>query len=149
MRGAPGLLLLAATACSPVTSRPSFRPGPEAVQVLVVGDPAAVTRHVAAWIAGAGVPIVRTSELDRYVETDWYRPKPDSTAAGPFPFLVKTRIWVDPGGTGRARATIETVYRPTDDPSRAPRDRERAVPADADGLARGLVAAIGEKFQVI
>ena len=151
MRRSAVLLLAATTACTPVTSRPSFRPGPEATQVLVVGDPAAVTRHAAAWITQAGVRTTRTSEVDRYFETDWYRPPPDTASAQPFPFLVKTRVWVDPGGSGRARATIETVYRPVDDPSRAARDRERSVPAGsgADTLVRGLIAAIGEKFQIL
>jgi hypothetical protein len=91
------------------------------------------------------------SEVDRYVETDWYTPPPDSGAARPFPFRVKTRLWVDPGGSGRARAVIETVYRPVEDPSRQARDREIAVPPDAgaDGFARRLAAAIREKFQVL
>ena len=144
-------LLLATTACSPVTSRPAFRPLPEATQILLVGDPAAVTRHAAAWLATAGVATVQVSEIDRYVETDWYTPPPDSGVVRPFPFRVKTRLWVDPGGPGRARAVIETVYRPAEDPSRPSRDREIAVPpeAGADLLARRLATAIRERFEVL
>lgn len=144
-------MLLVTAACSPVTTRPAFRPVPQATEILLVGDPVAVTRHAAAWIAAAGVPTVHVSEIDRYVETDWYAPPPDSGAAQPFPFRVKTRLWVDPGGSGRARAVIETVYRPAEDPSRPPRDREVAVPPGAGGdvFARRLAAAIREKFEVL
>ncbi len=147
----PAALLLVTAACSPVTTRPAFRPVPQAIQFLLVGDPAAVTRHAAAWIDSAGVPTVHVSEIDRYVETDWYTPPPDSGAARPFPFRVKTRLWVDPGGSGRARAVIETVYRPTEDPSRPARDREIAVPAaaGADLFARRLADAIRQKFEVL
>lgn len=119
--------------------------------MLVVGDPATVTRYAATWIAGAGVATVRVSEIDRYVETDWYQPSADSAPARPFPFQVKTRFWADPSGSGRSHAFIETVYRPMEDPSRPARDRERAVPpdTDADALARRLVSAIKEKFEVL
>ena len=94
---------------------------------------------------------MRVSELDCYIETDWYAPPPDSSVTRPFPFQVKTRLWVDPGGTGRARAVIETVYRPREDPSRPPRDNEVAVPPDAgaDLFARRLAAAIRERFEVL
>jgi len=145
------VMLLATAACSPVTTRPAFRPLPEATQFLLVGDPVAVTRHAAAWFATAGVATVQVSELDRYVETDWYTPPVDSSMARPFPFRVKTRLWVDPGGPGRARAVIETVYRPVEDPSRPARDREIAVPPEtgADLLARRLATAIREKFEVL
>lgn len=144
-------MLLVTAACSPVTIRPDFRPVAQATQILLVGDPAAVTRHAAAWIDSAGVPTVHVSEIDRYVETDWYAPPPDSGIARPFPFRVKTRLWVDPGGAGRARAVIETVYRPVEDPSRPARDREIAVPLDAgaDLFARRLAASIRQKFEVL
>lgn len=144
-------MLLVTAACSPVTTRPDFRPVPQATQLLLVGDPVAVTRHAAAWIGTAGIPTVHVSEIDRYVETDWYTPPADSGVAQPFPFRVKTRLWVDPGGSGRARAVIETVYRPVEDPSRQARDREIAVPSDAgaDLFARRLAAAIREKFEVL
>ena len=147
----PAAMLLVTAACSPVTTRPAFRPVPQATQILLIGDPVAVTRHAAAWIGAAGVPTVLVSEIDRYVETDWYAPPPDSAVAQPFAFRVKTRLWVDPGGVGRARAIIETVYRPVEDPSRPARDREIAVPADAgaDLFARRLAAAIREKFEVL
>jgi hypothetical protein len=150
MRHAAALLFVTA-ACSPVTTRPTFRPVPQATQLLLVGEPLDVTRHAAGWIATTGVRTVRASEVDCYVETDWYAPPPDSGAATPFPFMVKTRLWVDPGGTGRARAVIETVYRPVDDPSRPARNREVAVPtgAGADVFARRLAAALKEKFEAL
>jgi hypothetical protein len=144
-------VLLVAGACSPVTTRPAFRPVSQATQLLLVGDPAAVTRHAAEWIAATGVPTVRASETDRYIETVWYPPPPDSSVPRPFPFRVKTRVWVNPGGSGRALALVETVYRPVEDPSRPARDLEVAVPpgAGADGLAVRLLAALREKFEAL
>lgn len=149
MRSLP--LALLAVACSPVTTRPAFGPVPQATQLLVVGEPAAVTRHAAEWIAAAGVPTVRASEVDRYIETGWYSPPADSSVTRPFPFRVKTRLWVNPGGAGRSLAFIETVYRPVEDPSRPSRDLEVAVPRDAgaDRLAVRLLAALREKFEAL
>lgn len=149
MRSLP--LVLLAVACSPVTTRPAFGPVPQATQLLVVGEPAAVTRHAAEWIAAAGVPTVRASEVDRYIETGWYSPPADSSVTRPFPFRVKTRVWVNPGGAGRSLAFIETVYRPVDDPSRPSRDLEVAVPRDAgaDRLAVRLLTALREKFEAL
>lgn len=141
-------LLLAAVTCSPATTRPSFRPLPQAIEFMVVADPVRVTQEVVAWVAAAGVVVQRVSERDRYVETEWYVPPADS-AAPAFPFRVKTRVWADPAGQGRTRVVIETVYRPVEDPSRPARDLEVAAPVAADGQARRLAGALRERFEVV
>jgi hypothetical protein len=48
------------------------------------------------------------------------------------------------------RQTIEAVYRPTDDPSRTPRDLERASPPGSPGQLRAeqLLAALKDKLGV-
>lgn len=139
-------LLLAA--CSPATSRPPFAPLPQAAELLLVGEPPLVTRETAAWLAAAGIPTVRVSELDRFIETAWYVPPADSAGA-PFPFRVKTRVWADPAGGDRTLVRVETVYRPLEDPSRSPRDLEVAAPPAGDIVGRRLVQALRETFEVL
>jgi hypothetical protein len=134
-------------ACTPATSRPPFAPLPQATALEVVADPPAVAREAGSWLTAAGVPVVRNSEIDRYVETGWYAPRPDSSGVG-FPHQVKTRLWADPAGVGRTRVTVETVYRPVDDPSRLPRDLEVLVPAAGAVTADRLVTALKERFTV-
>jgi hypothetical protein len=58
------------------------------------------------------------------------------------------RLWADPDVPGKARVTIEAVYRPAEDPSRTRRDLERAAPAGSVGQLRAeqLLAALKEKL---
>lgn len=147
MRRAAAVLCLAA-GCSPATTRPPFAPVPQAAYLVLVAEPPVVTREAASWIAAAGVGVTRATELDRYVETEWYVP-PADTGGARFPFRVKTRVWADPAGSGRSQVWIETVYRPIEDPSRPPRDLELPTPPAGDLLARRLAAALREKFEVL
>jgi hypothetical protein len=49
---------------------------------------------------------------------------------------------------GRTRLTVEPVYRPRYDPSRAERDLETAVPASHDGhrIAQRLLEALKQQY---
>lgn len=49
---------------------------------------------------------------------------------------------------GKSRVTVEAVYRPMEDPSRTPRDLERAAPPGSAGhqMAQKLLAALKEKL---
>jgi hypothetical protein len=62
----------------------------------------------------------------------------------------RLRVWADPDVPGKSRVTIEAVYRPTEDPSRTPRDLERAAPPGSPGQLRAeqLLAALKDKFGV-
>jgi len=149
MRGAwGGLALMALGSCSPATTRPSFRPLPQATVFMLVGEPDEITREAAAWIADAGVTATQVTERDSYIETAWYTPPADS-AVPPFAFRVKTRLWADPAGRGRTLVQIETVYQPLEDPSRRPRDLEVAAPPAGAVLSERLAAALRGRFQVV
>jgi len=117
--------------------------------------PDRLTTEVRQWLAAEGVPIEWVSVQDGYAETSWYDPGArqafeDPTASAALATAVKIRCWADPDVPGRARLTVEAVYRPVYDPSRIPRDLERPVPRDHAGyvLAQRLLDAVRDKFPV-
>ena len=76
--------------------------------------------------------------LDAFLETQEF--------AGTY----RLRLWADPDVPGKARVTIEAVYRPVEDPSRTRRDLERAAPPGSPGQLRAerLLAALKDKLGV-
>lgn len=129
-------LLLAA--CTPVTTRPSFAPYPEALRAVINAPPARVTAEAQAWLAAESIAVRFVSPQDAFLET--------AELAG----TAKIRVWADPDVPGKSRVTVEAVYRPFLDPSRAPRDLERPAPPESEGrrLADRLLAALSEKLGV-
>lgn len=127
---------LVVVACTPATTRPSFAPVPEALHAVINAPPAAVTREVQALLTTDTIAVHFVSLLDAYLETEEF--------AGTY----RLRLWADPDVPGKARVTIEAVYRPADDPSRTQRDLERAAPAGSVGQLRAerLLAALKEKL---
>ena len=149
MRVAALAAVAVAGACSPVTTRPPFAPLPRAVEVLLAAEPQQVTVEAASWLRAQRIPLQRTSEVDRYIETGWYPPPADTTpVSGPTPAAVKTRIWADPAGPGRTRLTVETVYHEVEDPSRTPRDLDLVALPGTPGRRLGdrLITALTTKF---
>jgi hypothetical protein len=144
MRRAGLLVGLLSAACTPVTTRPDFTPYPEALHAVINAPPARVTEEARAWIATQGPTVQHASPIDGFVETGWY----DATDSASTPVRVKIRLWADPDVPGKSRVTVEAVYRPTEDPSRMPRDLERAVPENSAGLrlAERLLKALSEKL---
>jgi hypothetical protein len=134
-RSAFALLVLC---CTPATTRPPFAPYPEALRAVINAPPPRVVEEARAWLIADSVAVRFASPRDAFLET------------AELPGEVTLRVWADPDVPGKARVAIEAVYRPTEDPSREPRDLERAVPADSDGqrLADRLMAALVEKFGV-
>lgn len=132
------------TACTPVTTRPAFAPYPEALHAVINAPPARVTEEAKTWLAAQGPAVQHASPIDGFLETGWY----DATDSIAAPVRVKIRLWADPDVPGKARVTVEAVYRPIEDPSRTPRDVERAVPQDSAGqrLAERLLKALSEKL---
>ena len=143
MRRAAFIVVLCA-ACAPATTRPSFAPYPEALHAVINARPAQVTEEAQAWLAAQGAGVEHASPLDGFLETAWHDAK-DSTAT---PIRVKIRLWADPDVPRKSRVTVEAVYRPMEDPSRTPRDLERAVPGSSAGqrLAERLLKALSEKL---
>src|SRR6267378_8039075 len=140
-------------ACTPVTTRPDFLPDPQAPQILLDARPARVTPEIAGFVAAESMQVERTNVRDGYVETAWYDTRSHRSFRGArdVPHLgatVKIRCWVDPYVPGQTRLTIEAVYRPRYDPSRAERDLEVIVPRDHAGhaIAERLVAALKKRF---
>lgn len=128
--------LILVFACTPATTRPPFSPYPEALRAIINAPPARVVEEARAWLHADSVPVRHASARDAFLET--------AELQG----TVRLRVWADPDAPGKARVTIEAVYRPLVDPSRIERDLERAVPEESDGqrLADRLMAALVEKF---
>lgn len=139
-----GLLLAVAAlaACFPTTTRPDFLPLPTApVTEVKLGVPEA-TQAIALLLDQDSIPIRRTVVKDGWLESEWL----DANTMRPTtrrhlgPDVVKIRVWVDPSRPDHSNVTAETVYLPTADPSRPPRELERQVPVTNKVAGRVLVA---------
>lgn len=146
-----GLAALA-LACAPGTTRPAFRPFPQALTTELRATPDRVTAEISGWLAAEGLRVEWASPRDGYLETAWFetrtrQPVERGSAPGN-PGTVKIRCWADPGRPGMTQLTVEPVYRLIDDPSRPERDLELVVPLGQDGhrLAERLIAALRDKF---
>ncbi|MEX2155656.1 MAG: hypothetical protein WD773_02315 [Gemmatimonadales bacterium] len=95
-------------------------------------------RQAQALLAADSIPVSFVSPRDAFLET------------GEFAGTTKVRVWADPDVPGKARVTVEAVYRPVEDPSRILRDLERAAPPGSAGqqAAERLLAALKEKLGV-
>ncbi len=135
-------LLLAVTACTPVTTRPAFAPFPEALHAVINAPPARVVTE-----AQALLPTVQLmSPIDGYLETRWQ----EATDSAGGRMTVKLRVWADPDVPTKSRVTVEAVYVPIEDPSRTARDVEQPCPEGSPGrrLAERLLAGLSEKLGV-
>jgi hypothetical protein len=126
------------TACSPVTTRPSFGPLPEALHAVINAPPATVAQTAATLLAADTIPVKFVNARDAWLETREF--------SGGY----RLRLWADPDVPGKARVTIEAVYRPVEDPSRTERDLEVAAPDGSPGQlqAARLLAALQQKLGV-
>jgi hypothetical protein len=139
VRGAgAGALVLVLGACTPATTRPSFAPLPEALHAVINAPPARLTAVADSLLRADTVPVRFLNLQDAFLETTEF--------AG----THRVRLWADPDVPGKSRVTIEAVYRPTEDPSRTPRDLERAAPPGSPGQLRAeqLLAALKDKLGV-
>jgi hypothetical protein len=129
---------LLALACTPTTTRPLFSPFPEALHAVINAPPGVVTDSARALLIADTVPVRFVSTPDAWLETREF--------AGTY----RLRLWADPDAPGKARVTIEAVYRPAEDPSRTQRDLERAAPPGSPGVLRAerLLAALKETLGV-
>jgi len=136
VRRASYALLLGA--CTPASTRPAFAPMPEALHAVVNARPADVTQTAADLLRADTIGVHVMNLRDAFLETDAF--------AGTY----RLRLWADPDVPGKARVTIETVFRPAEDPSRTARDRERAAPPGSPGQLRAeqLLASLKDKLGV-
>ena len=147
------LLLLAA--CTPVTTRPDFKPDPRALVVVLNARPERVAVALDSLVPAESLEVARSNVRDGYVETAWYdtearRTRHHERDIASFTRTVKIRFWADPWVPGQTRLTIEPVYRPRSDPSRVERDLEVIVDKDDDGykLAQRFVEGLKKRFGV-
>lgn len=133
-----GALTFLFAACNPATTRPAFAPVPEALHAIVNAVPAVVTQEAQALLTADTIGIHFVSQRDAFLETKEF--------AGTY----RLRLWADPDVPGKARVTIEAVFRPVEDPSRTRRDLERAAPPGSAGQLRAqqLLAALKDKLGV-
>jgi hypothetical protein len=140
-------------ACTPVTTRPPFRPDPQALVVLLNARPERITAELATLVPAESLEVARSSVVDGYVETAWYDTRAHRSLrrdrnVADLATTVKLRFWADPYVPGQTRLTIEPVYRPRIDPSRPERDLEVIVSPEDPGyrLAKDFVAKLQERF---
>jgi hypothetical protein len=126
------------SACTPTTTRPPFAPFPEALRAVLNAPPERVTQFADSLLRADTVRVRFVNLRDAFLETREF--------AG----THRLRVWADPDVPGKSRVTIEAVYRPMEDPSRTPRDLERAAPPGSASQLRAeqLLAALKEKLGV-
>ena len=137
VRGAWVFALLL-SACTPTTTRPAFAPVPEALHAVINAPPERVTQFTDSLLRADTLRVRFVNLRDAFLETREF--------AG----THRLRVWADPDVPGKSRVTIEAVYRPMEDPSRTPRDLERAAPPGSPSQLRAeqLLAALKEKLGV-
>ena len=139
-------------ACTPVTTRPDFKPFPESPIVVLLAPRQRVISALAGFVMADSLRVKRVNAEDGYLETEWYDTRTHRSFEGNrVPDLgsaVKLRCWADPYVASETILTIEAAYRPRYDPSRPERDLELVVPPDRDGakLAAGLLVRLKERF---
>ena len=124
-------------ACTPVTTRPDFRPDPRALVVILNARPDRVTLGIDSLVPTESLEVARFNVRDGYLETAWFDTRArrtrrhDRDIADPTA-TVKIRFWADPWVPGQTRLTVEPVSRPRIDPSRTERDLEVIVTRQDD-----------------
>ncbi|HKW41336.1 MAG TPA: hypothetical protein VJN39_08805 [Gemmatimonadales bacterium] len=146
-------LLLAA--CTPITTRPDFRPDPRALVVILNARPERVTLGIDSLVPAESLEVERFNVRDGYVETVWYdqqarRARHHERDIVDLSATMKIRFWADPWVPGQTRLTVEPVYRPRIDPSRGERDLEVILSKDDEGykIAQKLVDKLKQRFGV-
>ncbi len=125
-------LLGLAAGCYPTTTRPALLPLLSASVTEWELSPREALRELALALDADSIPVRRTEIADAWLETGWFdaatlrpttrRPLGDG--------VVRLRAWANPSRPNHSVVTIETVYRPLDDPSRDDRSLDRVVVAN-------------------
>lgn len=135
------LLGVGTAACFPTTTRPAFLPVPAAPTFEIELPVPQATRALALALDADSFPVRRTEAKDGWLESEWFdvATRRPTTRRPLGPDVVKIRAFIDPSRPNYSNITIETVYRPLADPSRADRELEQQVPANSVTLARIVV----------
>src|SRR5437667_9621991 len=65
-------ILVFVAACTPITTRPDFRPDPRALIVILDARPERVTAALDSLVPAESLEVAHSSVRDGYVETAWY-----------------------------------------------------------------------------
>jgi hypothetical protein len=124
-------LWIAAAACQPNTSRPSFTPIPETAGTEVRLVPQEAIRRLADALRADSVPVRKVRVRDGYLETNWFDSRTGRPTRARRPIgtgVVRVRAWADPARPGSSQLAVETSYRALADPSLPERELDRQVP---------------------
>ena len=142
-------------ACTPITTRPDFRPDPRALVVTLDARPERITAALDSLVPAESLEVAHANVRDGYVETAWYDTQAHRTRHHDREITnraatVKIRFWADPWVPGQTRLTVEPVYRPRYDPSRPQRDLEVIASQEHEGykIAQRFVDKLKERFGV-
>ena len=148
-------ILFLVAACTPITTRPDFRPDPRTLVIILDARPERVTTVLDSLVPAESLEVAHANVRDGYVETAWYdtqahRTRHHEREITNLAATVKIRFWADPWVPGQTRLTVEPVYRPRYDPSRPERDLEVIAPKEHEGnkIAQRFVDKLKEKFGV-
>ena len=143
------------SACTPITTRPDFRPDPRALVVTLDARPERITAALDSLVPAERLEVAHANVRDGYVETAWYDTQAHRTRHHEREITnraatVKIRFWADPWVPGQTRLTVEPVYRPRYDPSRPQRDLEVIASQEHEGykIAQRFVDKLKERFGV-
>ena len=125
-------------ACNPTTTRPDFRPLPQARAAQIFARPQQVIPALAALVTAESLRIQRANPRDGYLETEWYdtrtrRSFRKGAAVPDLAHAVKLRGWADPYVPGQDHLTLEGVSTPL----RSLADRARPGNGSATRAIRG------------
>jgi len=148
-------ILFLVAACTPITTRPDFRPDPRALAIILDARPERVTTVLDSLVPAESLEVAHANVRDGYVETAWYETQAHRTRHHEreitnLAATVKIRFWADPWVPGQTRLSVEPVYRPRYDPSRPERDLEVIAPKEHEGykIAERFVDKLKERFGV-
>src|SRR6267154_1912875 len=148
-------ILFLVAACTPITTRPDFRPDPRTLVIILDARPERVTTVLDSLVPAESLEVAHANVRDGYVETAWYdtqahRTRHHEREITNLAATVKIRFWAEPWVPGQTRLTVEPVYRPRYDPSRPERDLEVIAPKEHEGnkIAQRFVDKLKEKFGV-
>src|SRR2546421_6853528 len=146
-------ILVLVAACTPITTRPDFRPDPGALVVILDARPERITAALDSLVPAESLEIAHANVRDGYVETAWYDTQAHRTRRHErditnLAATVKIRFWADPWVPGQTRLTTEPVYRPRYDPSRPERDLEAIASQEHEGYktAQRVVVKLKERL---
>src|SRR5438046_10664874 len=146
---------LLVAACTPVTTRPDFRPDPGALVVTLDARPERITAALDSLVPAESLEIAHANVRDGYVETAWYetqahRSRHHEREITNLGATVKIRFWADPWVPGQTRLTVEPGSPPRSDPARDERELEVIVPKEHEGykIAQRCVDKLQARFGV-